>query len=791
MKEVQFLMLKVRVGGFFGRILASEISDSPTEGERPTKPFKIGDNIKARIIAVTQKKTTNVLKREYNILDLSVRTSRMNCSVEELAKSPLARLGDTCYGCIEEIWPKSNLVVNVSASISVYVPLILCSEDADVISDVDAHFKLGQVVSVELLKQQAKNKRANCTLVKKRNVEVGSRFCVQIQKVIPNECLLVSFPFGENGRIEAVDLSDSYCKDMTSSFEDKQIIATRVVSMDNDKIFLSARNSCLNEFLVEEPVVMDRVITSIHDLTKGEVLRGFVKSATDVGVFIKLGRSLTGRVRIKNLSDQFIKDFKSKYIIGKLVKCKVMNINAENGNVDLSLRLSHTNPEKFAQLCLEKGAPSKKKGIAKLKKEKLENGEARENLTDDSGDEHIDDITKVRGVEVEHLSSSSDEDMSLEDCDPTALQSVPLGTLKLSSGATLGKRKHDPSLPDPSPLPRLEGTGGFKWEWEQIRMAENKSSSETESENEESKPAKKKTKRQKRAAKRREEESIYTAEQGLLDPNKQPETAEDFDRLLLANPNSSYLWIQYSAYQLHLANVDKAREMGRKALETINFRMEDEKLNVWIALLNLENIYGNPDTLNSVFQEALKENDAETLYFKLAHIYTNSNKSHQAEETFEIMTRKFKTNPKVWKEFGQLLMETGKIEEARKLCEKALQKLPQRFHTEILSKFGQFEFKFSDPERGRTIFESLINNYPKRVDIWFVYIDTLSKFESIEAVRELFERGTSLKLSVNQMKAFYKKFLTFEKKHGSEQDVERVMESAREFVEDRLVQNTN
>jgi hypothetical protein len=31
-----------------------------------------------------------------------------------------------------------------------------------------------------------------------------------------------------------------------------------------------------------------------------------------------------------------------------------------------------------------------------------------------------------------------------------------------------------------------------------------------------------------------------------------------------------------------------------RALQTINFREEVEKLNVWIAYLNLENVYGNP-----------------------------------------------------------------------------------------------------------------------------------------------------------------------------------------------------
>jgi rRNA biogenesis protein RRP5 len=33
------------------------------------------------------------------------------------------------------------------------------------------------------------------------------------------------------------------------------------------------------------------------------------------------------------------------------------------------------------------------------------------------------------------------------------------------------------------------------------------------------------------------------------------------------------------------------------------------------------------------------------------------------------------------------------------------------------------EYKLGDPERGRTIFEGIVDSYPKRLDLWRVYID--------------------------------------------------------------------
>jgi rRNA biogenesis protein RRP5 len=41
----------------------------------------------------------------------------------------------------------------------------------------------------------------------------------------------------------------------------------------------------------------------------------------------------------------------------------------------------------------------------------------------------------------------------------------------------------------------------------------------------------------------------------------------------------------------------------------------------------------------------------------------------------------------------------------------------------MISIFGQLEFKNGSPERGRTIFEGIVANYPKRVDQWSIYID--------------------------------------------------------------------
>ncbi len=61
----------------------------------------------------------------------------------------------------------------------------------------------------------------------------------------------------------------------------------------------------------------------------------------------------------------------------------------------------------------------------------------------------------------------------------------------------------------------------------------------------------------------------------LAEGNLIPKTIDDFERLLVGEPNSSFLWINYMALHLGKADFDAARIIGNRALKSINFREED------------------------------------------------------------------------------------------------------------------------------------------------------------------------------------------------------------------------
>ncbi|CRK35725.1 hypothetical protein BN1708_001355, partial [Verticillium longisporum] len=55
---------------------------------------------------------------------------------------------------------------------------------------------------------------------------------------------------------------------------------------------------------------------------------------------------------------------------------------------------------------------------------------------------------------------------------------------------------------------------------------------------------------------------------------------------------------------MQVSELTKAREIAERAIKTINIREQTEKLNVWIAYLNLEVAYGTKTTVEEVFQRA-------------------------------------------------------------------------------------------------------------------------------------------------------------------------------------------
>lgn len=71
---------------------------------------------------------------------------------------------------------------------------------------------------------------------------------------------------------------------------------------------------------------------------------------------------------------------------------------------------------------------------------------------------------------------------------------------------------------------------------------------------------------------------------------------------------------------------------------------------------------------------------------------------------------------------------------------------------ETIKNFAVLEFRHADAERGKTLFEELVDRYPKRLDIVSVYMDQLVRVEDISGVRGLVDRALAHKLNAKKAK---------------------------------------
>ncbi|KAI5476893.1 hypothetical protein MNV49_007065 [Pseudohyphozyma bogoriensis] len=660
------------------------------------------------------------------------------------------------------------------------------------------------------------------------SLAVGQKVAGRVCGKIPGG-ILVQVSRSIRGRVPQTEISDDYDLLSSASVAMGAHVECKVLSIDaeNRRVDLSLRASRLDEKVVPK----DALIKTVEDVKVGQPIRGFIKNIANHGLFVSLGGDVTARIQIKELFDEYVKEWKPRFSVGQLVSGKIIAVNKEQNQVELSLRSTATVKETAVEIGdLAKGQIVR--GVVKRVEEygafiRIEGSSIsglchKSKVTDDEstawtefvheGDKVEAIITDVN-VETKKISlglkkslfpggdeseeeegseeededddddeEGSDEEEEEEDSEGDVVFGADSDDDDVAGADSDDEMEIELPVASTSKLPAkvaapLAVNAGFKWDAEEESEDEAENADEMDDEDEEEKIEEPASKKQKKA-------DLSTLEDRTGDLDSQaPTSVADFERLLLGSPNSSYLWIQFIAFYVGISQVDKAREIGRRALKTINFREEQEKLNVWVALLNLENSYGTETSLEELFKEAVQSNDAKTVYLRLVDIYERTGKFEAEEELFKKLVKKFGQSSKAWTLFGQFYLTRGRPDEARELLPRSLKSLEKRKHVKTISKFAQLEFKLGDAERGRTIFEGIMDSYPKRLDLWFVYVDMEIKQRNVAGVRALFDRILAQRLSSKKGKSVFKKWLTFEKEFGDEAGVNAVKERAVAFVE--------
>ncbi|OAF64120.1 hypothetical protein A3Q56_08176 [Intoshia linei] len=65
------------------------------------------------------------------------------------------------------------------------------------------------------------------------------------------------------------------------------------------------------------------------------------------------------------------------------------------------------------------------------------------------------------------------------------------------------------------------------------------------------------------------------------------------------------------------------------------------------------------------------------------------------------------------------------------------------------------------------MFENLLASYPKRLDVWYVYVDQVITSKDYDSARKIFDRMVRIKVSTKNKRQIFKKYIEFSKTHGS------------------------
>lgn len=691
-KETQ-LNVQLVGAGVQGRVDVSQIFDKwddIVDTKEPLDKFNRKQKIKVKVIGVHDAKDHRFLpfshRSAHSVLELTAKSS----DIEAENPTPLSldslKVGDSHIAYVNNVTPQF-LWVNLSPNVRGRVSVMEASDDLSLLNDLESNFPIGSALKVRVKSVDTKNNHLDLTArssVESQGIDWTS---LKQNMVLPGKItkvnerqIMVKLSEIVSGPVHLPDMADNYDDINTTNYKKNQIVRVSIVEVDtnNKRLRLSLRPSRIMSSTLP---VADKEITNLSQIATGDIVRGFVKNVSDKGLFVVLGGYITAMVKIANLSDRFLKDWKDQFQVDQLVKGRVLAVDTTVNQVELSLKAStvdedYTPPvtyndikegsvvtgkvrkvEEFGAFILvdnstnvsglchrSQMADTAVKDATKLYKEGdavkavvLEVDAAKRRISfglkpslfDEDTDMDSDD-SDAGGVQL-----GGDDDDDDDDEEMTAEEQALLQKL-LGNGdddedededdeddeeddeedEEDGDEDEDEEMGD-APSKKPGGLGlGKKSAWSADPFEDSASDSGDEEQEQEESDKKKKKRR------KGEIEVDRTAE---LDAHG-PQTSSDYERLLLGQPDSSELWIAYMAFQMQVSELPKAREVAERAIKSINIREEAEKLNVWVAYLNLEVAYGTKQTVEEVFKRACQYNDEQEVHERLASIYIQSEK---------------------------------------------------------------------------------------------------------------------------------------------------------------------
>jgi rRNA biogenesis protein RRP5 len=658
-----------------GRIDVSQVFDSwddIKDRKHPLKRFTSKQIVSVRILGIHDARNHRFLPITHRtgktpVFELSAKPSDQTDVEREVLTLDKIKTGTSWIAFVNNVGDNC-LWVNLSPNVRGRIRTLDISDDVALLKDLHVHFPVGSAIKVHVTAVDIANNRLDLSARSTHTTGMLSLDALSQNVIIPGKVtkvnerqIIVQLSDNISGPVNLPDLADDFGEANPTIYKKNDVISISVAEVDaaNKRIRLSTRPSrVLNSSLP----VKDPEVTSVSQLKVNDIVRGFVKNVADNGLFVNLGGSVTAYVRVSDLSDLYLKDWKASFQVDQLVKGKVILADPIMNHVQLNLKSSvidkdYVPPITFNDLKVGQVVTGRIRKVEDFGVFIVIDGSAnvsglchRTEMAEGKVDNvkqlyEEGDAVKVKILKVEpekrrisfglkaayfDHDNDSDQDSDGDDTEDSFRQvsvsneesddvggGVDLGdSSSLVDKAEQGEHVSDQVMQDLSEeakIPTLSA-GGFDWAAGILDNAFEQPDGASSDEGLDDLPKK-----------HRRKPVIKVDMTGELDANG-PQSVSDFERLLLGQPDSSRLWIEYMAFQTKLGELPKARDVAGRALRTINIREEAEKMNIWIALFNIENEYGSDDTMEDTFRRACQYNDPQELHERLTSIYIQTGK---------------------------------------------------------------------------------------------------------------------------------------------------------------------
>jgi rRNA biogenesis protein RRP5 len=861
-RSVKNTQLNVALGdNILGRISIAELFDSwedIKDKKNPTHQFETKQIVQAKVLGRHDPRNYRHLPITHHtsskniVYEMTARKNELKSEADILSLDKIAE-GSSYIAYINNVTDR-YVWVNISANVRGRIDFFDLTEDLEQLADVSKNFPIGSALKVRVKSVDVAAGRLDLTAVSTvtgksltlEHLKVGYVLPARVTKL---NAASVVVQISENiaAPIFLEQLADDYDLARPSQFivGDVQRVCITEIDIANKKLGVSARPSKVlsSSLPVKDPIFDDKSQLKVH-----HVVRGFIKKVADNGLYVRLGPHVEAYVRTAHLSDECPKDWKPMFHVDQLVTGKIISNRENMRNPQMSLKASviqgdYTEAIEFGDLKVGQIVTAKVRHVEDygvfllVDNSKNVSGLCHvSNLADtkvakDKVKEmyKVDDVVKAKIVSIKpearkinfslkysHVKDQkNDDDEDMEDASDIEVaddadsddggvdvdDNVEMRSVKSAESDDERIADADESeaeVDEDTKAGAAAGlsTTGFDWTGDTLDFDEIERAPDSDSDGE----TKKKRKHKKA--------TIKEDRTGDLDAFG-PQSVADYERILLGQPNSAEMWVRYMIFQRELNEIEKARQIARRALATINPREEKEKVDVWTALLHLENDFASDDAIEETFKEACLHNDAREIHERMIKIYISSGKldvSHhckaylwthkltslqKADTLYQSMmkNKSFTPDPQFWLGYATFLMDVispPSPDRARALLQRATQSVPSEQHRHLTQKFAALEFKSmnGDAERGRTIFEGLVSTWPKKFDLWDVYLSLEMSHGGEENVRDLFERMSKVSKK-KRASGLFKKWAEWEKGLGNTKGVDRVKVLEEQWGQDK------